>query len=176
MKPGTKIKNTPTKALFDAIRLPPRELFTWDFFFGITTGIAGAYLSFIREEPNQGLNNALIGIVGVVLGAIIGAVAIVSAFMDSEFIRKIHAIDREPVFFLRPFIFTAALSTMSLILLVSTLFLPENAPRLITVPLTFLSTATAGWTLGAIFPLLGTLVAFLDLKSEAAKVPDHLGD
>jgi hypothetical protein len=113
-------------------------------------------------------------VVGVVVGAVIAGISFQAAFMDQAFLRKLRAIDRDPVHYLAPFLFTALLGVVSMLLLIVLSALSPTAPRLayaLTAPPAGMLTA---WTIASLIPGLSTLVQFVGLKMDALDVPDDI--
>lgn len=111
---------------------------------------------------------------GVILGIVIAGAAIQAAFMDQEFLRKVSAIGKNPVTYIMPFLFTATLTI--LVLLIS--ILAKVAETLFAMPAPASATATffisllICWAVLSLLPCLAMLAQFVQLKSAAAKTDD----
>src|SRR5713226_6346678 len=90
--------------LWGALRFNRRELFQLDLYLGIAGGAGTLILAILA--PDAVLRSVPVAAVllGVIIGAVIAGVAILAAFMDQSFLRKLAAIDRQPVRYLRPFL------------------------------------------------------------------------
>jgi len=130
------------RPLWGALRqLSLGEVLQVDFWIGLAGGVGGLVLGLKYPDKLVGAVGITAGVVGAVIGAVIAATAIQTAFLDQAFLRKLRAIGRDPVTYLTPFLFTAAIGVFALLgLLVLSVMSP---------------TATT-WVLA----VLGTLVGF----------------
>lgn len=114
-------------------------------------------------------------LVGVVIGAVIAATAILGAFLDQEFLRKLKSVGKDPAYYVAPFLFTAFLGVIGEILLLIVLPLSSATTWL---PATLVGAAgvAIGWALGSLIYDLDMLDQFLHLQSAAADGDDEVGD
>src|SRR5215216_4374199 len=81
------------------------EVLKYDLYIALA-GLVGGVLAEVKSITVLPLLIAVAaGLVGVIIGAVIAGVAVLAAFMDQSFLRKLKAINREPVRYLAPFIF-----------------------------------------------------------------------
>lgn len=163
-----------TKHLWRAIDLRLSEILQLDFWIGLA-GAGGAVTASILA-PAALLNTLSVAsqVMGVVLGAVVAGVSIQAAFFDQEFLRKIRAINRDPVSYLAPFLFTAVLGVIAMLgmLVLATLTPATKPPVLATIGgLTGFLTV---WALASVLPCMATLVQFIGLKMDALDVPDDI--
>jgi len=160
--------------LWSALDLKLSELLQLDFWLGLVGG-AGA-LAVALVEPTAILRTvAMTGeLVGIILGAVIAGVAVQAAFFDQAFLRKLRAINRDPVRYLAPFLFTAVTGVVAMfgLLIMSTLS-PESPPPLLGAAAGVTGFFTV-WTIASLLPCLSTLVQFVALKTDALDVPDDI--
>jgi MFS family permease len=161
------------KALFKALRFDLAELLKWDFLIGVGFAAAGVWMALnAPERLNAQVIPAAIGIVGVVIGAVVAGAAILGAFLDQAFLRKLKRIERDSTYYIAPFLFTAFLGTVAIILLLVLLALTPSGLAWLRALLAGATGLSTGWTLGSLIYDLDMLVQFLQLQDAAADVPD----
>jgi hypothetical protein len=156
--------------LVDKLDLTVGEILRWDLAGGLLGGIGSGWL---QAEHSGAASSALpvaAGIVGVVIGAVVGGVAIIAAFMDTDFIKKIHQINKEPGRYITPFVFTALIGVFGALLLVIDAALPASAPPGLKDVIAGIAGFLTIWTLLSVVQLLSTLMDFVALKGDAAEV------
>ncbi len=163
----------PPKSLLGTIRFSRAQLLQYDLGLAVLGGVASVVLQLKSASTFRALVPIAAGFVGVIIGAVIAGVAVLAALMDQAFLRKLRRINREPVRYIRPFVFTAVLGIIAAILLLA--FVGVSAAR----PPTWVLSSLAGltglvvvWTLTSVIPDLGMLVEFMGLQFDAANVPD----
>ncbi|WP_434743437.1 hypothetical protein [Micromonospora sp. SH-82] len=160
--------------LWRALDFRLSELLRADFGTGAAFGVAALILSFSHPDAVLRAAPGAIGVVGVIVGAVIAGISFQAAFMDQAFLRKLRAIQSEPVYYLAPFLFTAVLGVISMLALIVMSAVSPQAPEtliaLISAPTTLLTT----WTIASLIPGLSTLVQFVGLKMDALDVPDDV--
>lgn len=143
----------------------------WDFL----ASVAGACLFAYRAHEQPDTLSATLAVVsqaaGVSLSVVIAAAAILGAFMDQSFLKKVRAIGRDPITYLEPFVFTACLAVA---VLVMALLLGQAAPRCSygAAVAALLVGGTGLWSVFSLVPCLAMLVQFIGLKFAASAVPD----
>jgi xanthosine utilization system XapX-like protein len=80
-------------------------------------------------------------------------------------------INREPVRYLGPFLFTAVLGVASMFGLIAVSALPPAPPEWLLASLMGITGTLVGWTLASLIPDLSMLVQFVHLQEAAAEVP-----
>lgn len=163
-----------TKHLWGAIKLRPSEILQLDFWVGLAGG-AGAVTASILA-PAAFLNTLSVAsqVMGVVVGAVVAGVSIQAAFFDQAFLRKIRAINRDPVRYLAPFLFTAVLGVIAMLgMLVLATLTPETMPPVLAT-IGGLTGFLTVWALASVLPCLATLVQFIGLKVDALDLPDDI--
>jgi cytochrome bd-type quinol oxidase subunit 2 len=152
------------------------EVLRPDFLVGLL-GLAGSlWLAFANPESLHRAAPAAIGIVGVVIGAVIAGMAVVASFMDTTFLRKIHLINERAKRYVAPFAATAAIGVCAGLSLIVFVALPESAPHWFFRTMAGISGFFTFWTIASVWPLLSLALDFVELKSDAAKVPDEVLD
>jgi hypothetical protein len=160
--------------LWRELAFTPREIFRADFFLGVAGAGGAAAMAVIAPGALLRGVSVAAGLVGVIIGSVIAAVAVQTAFMDQSFLRKLRAINREPVRYLAPFLFTASISVFAMLglIILSTLSDKSNVVLLAAVgSLTGLFTV---WAIASLLYCLDTLIQFVGLKMDAVDVPDDI--
>jgi hypothetical protein len=161
--------------LWAALDFKLSEVLRLDLGVGVVFGTAALVLSFTYPDAVVRAAPGAIGVVGVIVGAVIAGISFQAAFMDQTFLRKLRAIEYEPVYFLAPFLFTAVLGVASMLLLIMLSAVSPKAPEpwiaLVGTPTALLT----AWTIASLIPGLATLVQFVGLKMDALDVPDDVG-
>ena len=163
-----------TRHLWRAIDLKLSELLQLDLWIGLA-GCAGAVTAAL-VAPTALLSTLGVAsqVMGIVVGAVIAGVSIQAAFFDQAFLRKLRAINRDPVAYLAPFLFTAVIGVAAMLgMLVLSALTASTIPAVLAIigGLTGLLTV---WALASILPCLATLVQFIGLKMDALDVPDDI--
>ena len=160
--------------LWDELAFTPGEILRADLFLGIAGAGGAAALAVIAPDALLRGVSVAAGLVGVIIGSVIASVAVQTAFMDQSFLRKLRVIDREPVRYVAPFLFTACISVFAMLglIVLSTLSAKSNVALLGTVgSLTGFFTI---WAIASLIYCLDTLVQFMGLKMDAVDVPDDV--
>jgi len=114
--------------LWSALEFGRRELLQLDLYLGISGGLGALALAiFSPGALLRGVAAAAV-LVGVIIGAVVAGVAILAAFMDQPFLRKLAAINRQPVRYLAPFLFTAVLGVCASLSLVGLSVMSASVP------------------------------------------------
>lgn len=128
--------------------------------------------SFGLRHPDR-----LVGAVGVaagVVGAVIAGVAIQSAFLDQSFLRKLRAISRDPVSYLTPFLFTAAIGVFALLGLLVLSAMSATATTWVLASLGAFVGLFSFWAVASLLSGMATLIQFVGLRQDAIDVPDDI--
>ncbi len=160
------------KALMAALDFRLSELFKWDLVVGLACGAFGVWLALTHPESLDRAVTFAGSLVGVVIGAVVAGAAILGAFLDQSFLRKLRAIDKEPVRYFAPLLFTATLGVVAGFLLLALAVTPSTAPTWILATTAGLAGLAAGWTLASLIYDLDVLVQFLQLQDAAAQAKD----
>ncbi|MEW2429103.1 hypothetical protein AB0877_13915 [Micromonospora sp. NPDC047644] len=162
--------------LWEALDFKLSEVLRVDLGVGVAFGIAALALSFSHPDAVLRAAPGAIGVVGVIVGAVIAGISFQAAFMDQAFLKKLRAIESEPVYYLAPFLFTAVLGVTSMLALIVMSAVSPKAPEaliaLVSTPTALLTT----WTIASLIPGLATLVQFVGLKMDALDVPDEMSE
>lgn len=164
-----------TSHLWEAIRkLSLADVFQADLFLGIAGGVGGLILGLNYPDRLTGAVSIAAGVVGVVIGAVIAGVAIQSAFLDQSFLRKLRAINSDPVDYLTPFLFTTTIGVFALLGLLVLAVLPVTAPTWALATLGTWVGLFSCWSVASLLPGMGTLIQFVGLRQDAIDVPDDV--
>jgi hypothetical protein len=145
-----------------------------DLFIGVAGGAGGLVLGLNYPAKLVGAVSVTAGVVGVVIGAVIAGVAIQSAFLDQSFLRKLRAIGRDPVVYLTPFIFTAAIGVFALLGLLVLSAMSPTANKAVLATLGALVGFFSFWAVSSLLPGMATLIQFVGLRQDAIDVPDDI--
>jgi hypothetical protein len=162
------------RRLWDELAFTPSEILRADLFLGVAGAGGAAAMAVIAPAALLRGVAVAAGLVGVIIGSVIASVAVQTAFMDQSFLRKLRAINRKPVRYLAPFLFTASISVFAMLglIVLSTLSDKSNVVLLGAVgSLTGLFTV---WAVASLIYCLDTLVQFVGLKMDAVDVPDDI--
>jgi len=158
--------------LWGALRFNRRELFQLDLYLGMAGGAGGLVLAIIAPDAVLRSVSVAAVLLGVVIGAVIAGVAILAAFMDQSFMRKLTAIDRQPVRYLGPFLFTAVLGVFAMIFLIALSTMSDGSPGILLDIVGCITGLLSIWAIASLLPCLSMLVQFMGLKTDALGVPD----
>lgn len=160
--------------LAKALDFRASELLGVDLFAAVAGGVGGALLGIYRPALVASGVGTVAGLVGVIIGAVLAGAAIQAAFMDERFLAKVHRINRDPVRYLAPFLFTAVLGVLAAVALILLAVTSATAPAWWRGTIAGVSGFLALYALVSLIPGLSTLVQFIGLKSEAAQVQDEV--
>lgn len=161
------------KALLEALDFRLSQLWKLDLVVGMAMGAGGAWLALEHQERLDSAVTAAIGLVGFFIGTVVAAAAILGAFLDQAFLRRLKQVGSEPVHYFAPFLFTAFMGVIAALLLLALIALPNGAPRWLWGTLGGIGGLATGWTLGSLVYDLDVVVQFLRLQQAAADVPDE---
>lgn len=161
--------------LWDALRqLSLGEVLQIDFWIGLTGGVGGLVLGLKYPGQLIGAVSVTAGVVGVIIGAVIAGVAIQSAFLDQAFLRKLRAINKDPVEYLTPFLFTAVIGVFALLSLLVLSVVTKTANTAALATLGTIAGFFSCWAVASLLPGMATLVQFVGLRQDAIDVPDDI--
>lgn len=159
--------------LWQALRFDRGEILQLDFYLGAAGGVAGAFLAiFSPDALLRGVATDAV-LLGVIIGAVVAGVAILAAFMDQSFLRKLAAIQRDPVRYLAPFLFTAVLGVFASLSLITLSVMSDQSPRVLLAIFGFVTSYLSVWAIASLLPCLSMIVQFMGLKTDALEVPDE---
>jgi hypothetical protein len=158
--------------LWRALRFDRGEILQLDFYLGVAGGAAGTVLAIVSPDALlRGVATDAI-LLGVIIGAVVAGVAILAAFMDQAFLRKLAAIQRPPVRYLAPFLFTAALGIFAALNLVVLSVMSDRSPRALLIIFGLMASFLSIWAIASLLPCLSMIVQFMGLKTDALDVHD----
>lgn len=167
------VKNSP-ETLWEALdTLRPSEVFRLDLLLASAGGGGALWLALAMPDQISAVMPVAAAFVGIVVGAVVASVALVAAFMDRGFLRKLQLINRDPIRYLTPLLATALLgilAAMSLLLISAT---PPSAPAVWRGAIAFVTGLFVFWTLTSLVSNLSLLVGFVRLQEIAARVTNE---
>ena len=133
-------------------------------------GVGGGFLEADRPQQIDVMVGVSAGVVGVVIAAVVSGAAIIAAFMDQEFLRKLASLDppRPPAKYLAPFIATAFIGLISMLLLLGLTGDPSTTAPASQVLAGFTGLMVV-WTITSLGGTLKMIVDFVDLKDIASR-------
>lgn len=171
---GGAVASSEKSELRQALDLSLSEILRADLGVGVVGGVAGLVVALVAPGRLAAPTNLMVQAVGVVLGAVVAALAILAALLDQPFLRKLRAIGRHPRRYLQPFVFTAVIGVTALVLLVVLGTMSEHLPPAVLAPVATFAGLFGFWTIASPIPLLATLLDFVALKNDALDVPDDV--
>lgn len=150
------------------------DILQMDFFLAAGGAVGALVLALNAPENLLSAVGVASEIVGVTIGAMIAGVAITAAFLDQSFLRKLKAIDRDPVDYLSPFLFTVAAGVAALLSLMVLSTVTTGAPTWLLASVGTLAGFFSTWSIASLIPVMGTLVQFVQLRMAAVDVPDDV--
>lgn len=153
-------------------RLHLRDVLRLDCAVGLAGGTAGLILGLQAPARLIATVGAAANIAGAVIGLVLATTAIVVAFLNAPFLRKMGLIGEDPADFLAPYFFTGVLATVAALGLVALAASGErDAPAWL---------ATAGavtgltfcWAVASTVPNLTNLLRFIRVQQTAAEIED----
>jgi hypothetical protein len=151
------------------------EVLRFDLILAGLGAVAVAVAAYISPTTIVAVSPWFAASAGVAIGAVIAGLSVLVAFLDQPFLRKLRAIQADPVTYLAPFMFTAVIGVFAVILLTATACFTATAPAQVFVPVAALAGFSGLWTLLSLIPGLDTLVQIVHLKIDAIDVPDDIG-
>jgi NAD/NADP transhydrogenase beta subunit len=159
--------------LWGALRFNRHEFFQLDLYLGVAGGAGGLILAILAPDALLRTVPVAAVMLGVIVGAVIAGVAILAAFMDQAFLRKLAAINRAPVRYLGPFLFTAVLGVFAMIFIIALSATSSSSPLAVLAFLGCVSGFLSIWAIASLLPCLSMLVQFMGLKTDALGLPDE---
>lgn len=161
-------------ASFDTLK--PSDFVKSDFIIGLLFGGAAIWMAISSPERLERVVPWSIGLIGAVIGTVVAAAAILSAFLDQAFLKKLKRIESSPIPYFAPFIFTAFVCTMAALLLLVLGALPLSTPTWLRATTAGVTGIATGWGLASLLFALDALVGFLELRELAIELGDGSGD
>jgi uncharacterized membrane protein len=162
--------------LWSALDFSLSEVFRADFLLGVAGGAGAAALALVTPDALlRSVPDAAV-LIGVIIGTVIAGVAVQTAFMDQAFLRKIRAIDQNPVRYVSPFMFTAVIAVFAIVGIIILSTLSDKSPAALLGVISGLTGFFAIWAIISLLYCLATLVQFMGLKVDALDVPDDPGE
>lgn len=145
------------------------EILRLDFYAGVLGGVGAVLLALYSPETLASIRAIAAGILGIVVGAVVGGAAILAAFLSQAFIRKLRMIGSEPMRFLEPFLLTAWLGVVGIMLVLVLGALPPATPTWLLATVGGLAGFSVVWAITSIFWDLDMLVQFVGLQVDASE-------
>lgn len=160
------------RSLLQELDLTLPELLRLDFLVAVCGAAGGVWIAL--ESPATAQRTAALAsqLVGVAVGAVVAGVAVMAAFMDESFLRKVRLIEKKPKRYLVPFVFTAAIGVWAFVSILVVGAIPDSAPSWLRATSSGGSAFLTVWTMASLLPCLKLLLDFVALKDDAAHVPE----
>jgi uncharacterized membrane protein len=158
--------------LWNALDFRLSEVLRADFFLGLAGGGGAAALAVV--DPDALLRSVAVagGLIGVIVGAVIAGIAVQTAFMDQAFLRKVRAIDSDPITYISPFLFTAVIAVFATVGVIGLSTLSAKSPVVLLAIVGGFTGFFSIWAIASLLYCLTTLVQFMGLKMDALNVSD----
>jgi len=166
------LSNEPPTSLAAALDLRLSQILRLDLLVGLIGGGGAIWVCLNDVEALGRLIPIAATVIGIVIGAVLAGIAILASYMDQQFLRKLREIGREPVRYLRPFLFTALLGVSSSLLLLALAVLPNHVDAWVLASVGGLTGTAVWWTIASVIADLDVLVQFIGLQFDASNVPD----
>lgn len=164
--------NSGMQHLRGALDLQASRILQYDFFLGLAGGVTCIVLAVNNPAAlMRGLGVAA-GFIGVIVGAVLAGGAFLAAFMDQSFLRKLAAISRDPIRYLRPFLFTAALGVPSMLGVLVLSACTEHTNKWVLGSVGGVTGFLTIWMTFSLWSCLAMMVQFVGLKVDAAQVAE----
>ena len=157
--------------VLDRFRLS--EMFGWDFMTGLVSA-GGAIAVACTGQGGRlvAIAPVAVGLAGITVTAVIASIALMVSFMSPQFLRNLASIDKEPTYYIGPFLVTVTLGIAAALVGLVLAAMSPTAPAGWLAPI---GAATAFFTVWAVASLIGglnTMVQFVRLQVESAAVPE----
>lgn len=149
------------------------EIDRWDLRLSLVAALGAGTWEALRPGAIAPVVPIAAGLVGVVIGAVVAGAAVVAAFLDQRFLRKLRLIGRRAERYVTPFMFTASIGVTAALLLLLLSVLPEPGWRPVNVGIAGAAVGAATWTLSSMVQNLSTLLEFIGLQTEAAGISEE---
>ena len=143
-----------------------------DFWCGALVGLVFTWAGWTHPTAALRAVSAGASVVGVVLGSVIAGIAIQTAFLDQEFLRKISAIGQRPMRYFAPFLYTALLGIGAITGLVILEVVSPSWPRVVIAAASGVTWFLAAWCVASLVPALAMVPQFAELKRIASERQD----
>lgn len=151
-----------------------QELLRGDLLVGVLGAVGAVWLAATNRDVLLGAVPTASALAGVVVGVVIATATIVAAFLNPVFLRKMRAIDEDPVSYLAPYLVSGVLGVSGAIASVVLAATPAGAPTWVIATVGGLTGFLVLYALASMIPNMTNLVRFIRLQAEAAEVPDDL--
>ncbi|MDN0195483.1 hypothetical protein [Streptomyces sp. S.PNR 29] len=139
----------------------------------ILGGAGGAWLGHDDDLPMDEVLGVAVSMVGVIIGAVFGILAMITRACDNNFLRKARRAGILPITnYLWPFFTIVAMGVLSTIFLLIVAGMSDDAPT----PIRMTFGAAAGffimWTMASLLPAMGALIVFTRLIEKTSGIND----
>lgn len=164
----------PPATLKKALDFNLSEVLSYDLAAGAVGGGLWGLTSALEPTAMPGVRFAVIPLLGAIIGVVVAAAAIQAAFLDRDFLLRLRLINREPVRYLAPALFTAFIGVLAVLAVLLAILTAPLLPTSLVVAVDVVAGMLSVWTLVSLIPVLSMIVAFLSLRWEAAHVEDDV--
>lgn len=160
------------RSLLEELEIDMSEVLRYDFFIAIIGSSLTAWLAWDDDRALTDVVGTASQLLGAVLGTVIAAFAIITAFMDQAFLRKLRFLGHKPIFFVAPLAFTILLGLLAAFGLLVLSALQPFAPDVVRIVAAAVSGLFTTWTLASLFPDVKMLVQFVRVRFAASEMTD----
>lgn len=162
------------RPLWNALDFKLSEILRLDLLVGVAGAAGAVTLALVNPDALMRAVPTAATLVGVIIGAVLAGVAVQAAFMDQAFLRKLRAINRDPVRYLAPFLFTGVSGVVAMFFILIISAMTKDTQKAVLAVSAGLTGGATAWSLASVLPCLSTLVQFVGLKMDALDVPDDI--
>lgn len=160
-------------AFLSFVRLNPSSWSIITLIVALAGAAGGAWLEHNNSAQIDSVTRVAASMIGIIIGAIVGGLAMMTRALDTQLLRKLKEIGQTPVAkFFSPFLTVILFGVLAGILLLA---LSGASSCMDTTWKTILGGAAGFFTLctlAGLLPALGSLISYVALLEEAAQVPD----
>ncbi|MET8681845.1 hypothetical protein ABZW18_30755 [Streptomyces sp. NPDC004647] len=153
------------------------QLGLWGFFVALIGAGGGAWVAHDRPSQLESAARVAASMIGIIIGAIIAALAIITRACDTAFLEKAKAADRwkpeDPILpisrHLKPFFTVIALGLLSGVSLMALSVISSCTSTNVRMAFSAAAGFLSFWTLAGLLPAMGTLIHFTYLIEESVE-------
>lgn len=158
---------------FTFVRLGPKYWSIFELVVALAGGAGGAWLEYSKSAHIDSVTRVAASMIGIIIGAIVGGLAMMTRALDTQLLKKLQRIGETPVAkFFSPFLTVIFVGVLAGIFLLLISALPECLPTGLRTTIGAATGFLTLLTLSGLLPALGSLIAYVDLLEDAARVPD----
>jgi hypothetical protein len=153
------------------VHVSPKSSWSGELLGAFLGAVGGAWLGHDDDLPMEPVVGVATGMIGMIIGAILGVLAIITRACDTSFLRKARKANILPITdYLWPFFTIVAMGIMAAISLLAVAGVTEDASTEVRMTLGGMAGFFVLWTLASLPPALGALIVFIRLIELASDI------